>query len=856
MRPTGTVTFLFTDIEGSTQHLAELGSERYGALLEQHRSLLRDAFTRHEGYDFGGAGDSMFVAFGSAQQALRGAFDAQVALADHGWGETRPIRVRMGLHTAETVTVADDYVGIGVHRASRICDAGHGGQILLSHATHALLDGSLEFAARDLGEHALKGLPGQQRLFQLLHPRLPSDFPALRTAGKAAPNLPPQATSTIGRDGDIRAISAMIADPRVHVLTLTGPGGSGKTRLAVQVAAATALEFVHGTYFVPLASTTDPALVLPAIAQALGVSAAAGQSLTAYLAGKSMLIVIDNLEQVIGASSELASLVARSPNVKLLATSREPLHLSGEQVYPVPPLPIPAARHDMPLADLARCASVALFVERARSVRPEFELTAHNAHAVAEICRHLDGLPLAIELAAARSNVLSPDAIVKRMPQRLGMLAGSTRDVPARQQTIRNAIAWSYDLLDPAERELFAQLGVFPGDFSIESAELICDTSLDAIASLVDKSLVQRQGERLGMLEIIRAFAVEKLAGTVLVEDIGNRHAAHFEALVADAETQRATDEKVALDRLEADHENLRAALDWLRTNAPARFVTMAGSLAGLWHLHSHFGEGRAYLADALVMSPDADEARARLLCSIGELAAWSGDLEATRASIDEAIPIWQASHRPREVSAALLDLGWGCFNAGEDVRARECMEESLRIAQSIGERSLINRARIGLLQMLVAVGELDQIEPMARQALAEAERQHDVRSEHFAHHFLADCPLIAGDAATAASRYRRALELAHALGERTEMAIEIQGVAMAAAGTGDARRALMLGGAAAAELDALGIDFSGIRFWNALLVRYFGIARKALGESESDAMWQAGRRMGFERAVAEALSA
>jgi len=449
--------------------------------------------------------------------------------------------------------------------------------------------------------------------------------------------------------------------------------------------------------------------------------------------------------------------------------------------------------------------------------------------------------------------VLSPDAIVRRMPQRLKMLAGGARDLPMRQQTIRNAIAWSYDLLGDAERELFSQLGIFPGDFAIESAELVCDTSLDVIASLVDKSLVQRTGERLTMLETIRAFAADKLSASPFADDIGDRHAAHFEALVADADAQRGSDEKAALDRLEVEHDNLRAALDWLRTNAPARFVAMVGSLVGLWHLHSHFGEGRAYLVDALAMTPDPDETRARVLSAIGELAAWSGDVATARTSIEEAIPIWRESHRPSQIGASLLDLGWGWFNAGEDSRARDSMEEALRVAQATGERALINRARIGLLQMLVAVGELDQVEPMARAALAEAERQHDLRSEHFAHHFLADCPLIAGDAAAAAPRYRRALELAHALGERTEMAIEMQGVAMAAAGTGDAQRALVLGGAAAAELDALGIDFSGIRFWSGLLDRYYGFARSALGDG-ADAAWQTGRALGFARAVAEAL--
>ena len=855
MRPTGTVTFLFTDIEASTQRLAELGPDRYRDVLETHRSLLRDACSRHAGHDFGGAGDSMFVAFNSAQEALRAAFDAQCALNDHAWPDERPLRVRMGLHTCEATTVKDDYIGIGVHRASRICDAGHGGQVLLSHTTHALVVENPEFALRDLGEHALKSLPEPQHLYQVLHPRLPANFPALRTAGKNAPNLPVQLTPTVGRAHDVDAICAALAMPNVRLLTLTGPGGTGKTRLAVQAAAEAADRFEHGTFFVSLASITDQALVLPAIAQALGVSAAAGQSLTAYLAEKSMLVVIDNFEQVVAAAPELAALMAQAPHAKFLATSREPLHLTGEHVYPVPPLAIPELHHMPSLATLAQCASVALFVDRAQAVQPDFTLTDENAHAIAKICQHLDGLPLALELAAARTSLISPIAMVKRLPQRLKLLAGGARDVPVRQQTIRNTLAWSYDLLDASERELFAQLGVFAGEFAIDAAETICDTSLDVIASLVDKSLVRRQGERLGMLETIRAYAVEKLQASVFADDIGDRHASYFEQLVTDACAMRAQDEKDALDRLEADHDNLRAALDWLRANAPARYVRVAGDLGWFWHLHSHFTEGRAYLAEALAMAPDRDETRARLLSSNGEVAAWTGDLSSARAAIDEAVAIWRESGQQREIGSALIELGWGCFFSGDDTGARDCMEESLRIARTVGERSLANRARIGLLQMLVALGELDAAEPMAREALADAQRQRDLRSEHFAHHFLADCPLIRGDAAGAMPRYQRALELAVTLGDRSETAVEIQGVAMAAAGMSMPVRALTLGGAAAAEFDRLGIDLSGIRFWNALIERYLGIARAELGATGAETAWQAGRQLDFASAVSEALA-
>jgi predicted ATPase/class 3 adenylate cyclase len=855
MRPTGTVTFLFSDIEASTQRLSEIGPQRYGELLEMHRSLLHDACARHRGHKFGSAGDSMFVAFASAHDALHAALDAQCAFTKHAWPDDRPLRARMGLHTCEATIVDDDYVGIGVHRASRICDAAHGGQVLVSHTARALIGEDAQFVLRDLGEHALKSLPEPHHLYQLVHPRLQAEFPALRTPAKRTANLPTQLTTMVGRDRDIDAICTILRDPSVHLLTLTGPGGTGKTRLAVQVAHMLADDFDDGANFASLASISDPTLVLPAIAQALSVSAAAGQSLSAYLAQKSMLIVLDNFEQIVTAAPEIASLIAEAPQITFLATSREPLHVTGERIFPVSPLTVPDPRRLSDLSELDQCASVRLFIERAQAVQPAFSLTENNAEAVAAICLQLDGLPLAIELAAARIGVLSPNAMAKRLPQRLSLLTAGTRDTPLRQQTIRNAIAWSFDLLSDDERALFARLGVFPGQFAIEVAEAVCETSLDSIGSLVDKSLVRRFDERLGMLETIRSFAVEKLDHAPFADSIRGRHATHFEALVKNACAQRNDDEKRSLDMLELEHENVRAVLDWLRARAPGRFIDLAGDLGWFWHLHSHFTEGRAYLAHALAIAGNPDQTRARLLSAAGGLAAWSGELTAARAAIGEAVAIWRNLGQEQEISSALLDLGWGCFITGEDVEARVCMEDSLRIANSVGERALINRARIGLLQVLVALGELDTVEPMAREALAEAERQRDARSEHFAHHFLADCPLIRGDGASALPRYRRALELAAALGERTETAIEMQGIAMASAGMGLSARALTLGGAAAAELERLGVDFSGIRFWSALINRYYAAAREALGPAAAEAAWHAGRRTDFETAVNEALS-
>jgi predicted ATPase/class 3 adenylate cyclase len=853
-RPTGTVTLLFSDIEDSTARLAELGTDKYHAALEEHRRILRDAVAQHAGHEFGAVGDALFVAFGSAQDAIRSAIAAQRALNDHVWPGGRPLRVRMGLHTCEVTSTADDYVGMGVHCVSRICAAGHGGQVLLSQTTHSLLVEAAGFAVRDLGEHVLKGLAEPQRLYQLLDPRLQTEFLPLRTARKRPLNFPHESTRLVGRSRELRAICETLRRQGVRLLTLTGPGGTGKTRLSVQAAEDLAGDFAHGVFFVPLAAIADPALVLPAIAQALGVSAAAGQSLLAYLAEKTILLVLDNFEQVIAAGPELASLMAQAPRVKCLVTSREPLRLTGERVEPVSPLAVPEVRRLPPLAALAECESVALFVERAQAVYPGFALTQDNAQAVAEICLRLDGLPLAIELAAARTRLLSPAAMVKRLSERLKLLAGGARDRPERQQTLHNTIAWSYDLLDPDERDLFARLGVFAGGFALEAAEAVCETSLDALAGLVDKSLVQPHAERLGMLDTIHAFALEKLAERDFAEQVRDRHAAYFEALAEDVYLQRGLREKDWLDLLESEHDNLRAALDRLRAKAPERFLRLAGALGWFWHLHSHFAEGRAYLAEALAMTSARDEMRARALSAAGELAAWSGDLPAARASIDDAVAIWREAGRQREIGLALLELGWGYFYAGGDDAARQSMEESLRIAKSVGERPLINRARVGLMQVLVALGELEVVEPMAREALADAERQDDLRSAHFAHHFLADCALIRRDGASAVPRYRRALELAIELGDRAETTFEIQGVAMAAAGVSLATRALRLGGAAAAELDSLGIDYTGIRFWSSLLDQYLGRARAELGAEAAEAAWQEGRRTDLEAAIEEAL--
>ncbi len=855
MLPTGTVTLLFSDIEGSTRLLRAIGVERYERALEQHRGLLREAFARHAGHVVGIEGDSFFVAFSRAANAVQAAQDAQCALAAHAWGDGERIRVRIGIHTCEATATGADYLGVGVHRAARIAAAAHGDQIVLSQTTRDLLQDDSGFACLDLGMHPLKDFAQPQRLHQLADPRLPQAFPPLRTSQHRPTNLTSPPTPLLGREHELAALCALARRPDVRLITLTGPGGTGKTRLALALAAELTGDFEGGAFLVALQAIREPALLLPAIAQTLGVREAAGQSLSAYLAPKALLLLLDNFEQVIAGAGTLAELLAQSPQVKLLVTSREPLRIAGEQVFPVPPLALPDPRRVAGSADLAENASVRLFVARAQSVQPSFSITAQNTLQIAELCVRLDGLPLAIELAAARVPLLSPEAMLKRLGNRLKLLTGGAREAPQRHQTLRNTLVWGHELLTVAECTLFARLAVFAGGFTLEAAEAVCDADLDTLAALVDRSMIRRAGERFDMLETIREFALEQLAASDEREAFLDRHAAHFEALAERAYTRRWHHDKEGLDELEREHDNLRAALDRLHARNPQRALALAGALGWFWHLHSHLSEGRVRLARALASAPEPHEARARALAAAGELAAWSGDLQAARPLIEEAVALWRAQGSTQEIAGALIELGWGCFYTS-DADARRLMEEGHRLQQAGGDPLLVGRARVGLMQVLVGLGELDLVEPMAREALSEARQIHDLRSEHFAHHFLADCALIRGDCASALPQYRRALALAVELGDRAETSSEIQGVAMTLAGCGHPARALRLAGAAVAEFEALAIDFSGITFWSALLKRYLGQARAELGEAAANAAWEEGRRTGFEYAIALALDA
>src|SRR6266545_950728 len=543
--PSGTVTFLFTDIEGSTK-LAREHPETWETLLARHDALLRESIESNNGYVFQTVGDGFCAAFPTAGDALKAAYHAQQALQSEPWGESA-VRVRMGIHAGEVEAVDNEYHGyLTLSLVQRLMSVGHGGQVLVSGTTENMVRDQLpkEINLRDMGQHNLKDVPQPVHVFQVVAPDLQSEFPALRTIDLHPHNFPTQVTSFVGREKELAEVKKLLQD--THVLTLTGPGGSGKTRLALQVATEMVEHFQDGVFLVALAPITNPRLVASTIAQSLGITEAAGRSivdsLKDYLQNKSLLLLLDNFEQVISAAPLVAELLAACSELKILVTSREGLRISGEHEYPVPPLPLPNLTELPTLESLSQYAGVELFLQRARAVKPDFHLTNETAPTIAEICYRLDGLPLAIELAAARIKLLSPRAMLDRLGNRLEFLSGGGRDLPARQQSLRNAIAWSYDLLNENEQNLFRRLSVFTSGCMIDAIEALAEdplgriSILDELVSLLDKSLLREiddaHGEpRFVMLELLREFGLEQLAASSEQERIRLWHAKFFLAM-------------------------------------------------------------------------------------------------------------------------------------------------------------------------------------------------------------------------------------------------------------------------------------------------------------------------------------
>ena len=709
--PTGTVTFLFTDIEGSTRLTQALGPA-WPPLLERHFALLRPAVAAHGGVEFGSEGDALFAAFDSAPAAVAGAIEAQRALAGEGWPPDATVRVRMGLHTGEGTVSGGSYVGLDVHRAARIAGAAHGGQVLLSGTTQSLTSGALPAGAEllDLGEHRLKDLSRTEHLWQLAADGLTREFPQPRTLNAIPNNLPVQLTSFLGRQNELAEGRRLLADSRLF--TLTGPGGTGKTRLALEIAAAETDRFPDGVYFVALGSIDRAELVVPTIAQAVSVSEPGTRPLdrlVEVIGAKSVLLALDNFEQVIEAGAQVTELLARAPKLSVLITSRAPLRVYGEREYPVPPLGLPDLRHLPDLERFSQYESVALFTERAMAVRPDFAVTSANAPAVAEICVRLDGLPLAIELAAARVRVLTPSAILERLGDRLGLLSGGARDLPARQQTLRGAIAWSHDLLNDDERRAFAHLSVFVGGATLEAIESVCfagpglQDALDLVTSLVDKSLVRQDSDpggapRFRMLSTIREFALEQLRERGEAALLRDRHlgwlCVRVESLAASV---FGSDQRETLDSYEREHDNVRAALDWAvgqgRTESALRILAATWRF---WQIRGYLAEARKQ-AERVLALPDLDQFPDRLAAGLeaaGGIAYWQADFAAAHAWYGRALAQARTGGDERAIANALYNLSSAYSTTkGDQDRARADSREALEIYRRLGDEPGIARA-------------------------------------------------------------------------------------------------------------------------------------------------------------------
>lgn len=872
--PTGTVTFLFTDIEGSTRLVSELG-DQYAGLLTAHSEIVRQAVEGNEGINVSSEGDALFAVFPTAAGAVRAAVVAQRELAASDWPGDVAIRVRMGLHTGDGRLGGDDYVGMDVHRAARISDAGHGGQVLVSDSVRALVQHELPTGVglRDMGQHRLKDLPAPERLWQLEIGGLPTDFPALRTVDGRPNNLPTPATQLIGREAQLQDVSRLFGTRRL--VTLTGPGGTGKTRLAIAVAHRLLADFADGAFFVSLEDSLDRPTVASEVAVVLGVREKPDRSLDEgvkqYVTERELLLVLDNFEQAISAGPLVAEMMAGAPRLRVMVTSRTPLRISGEQEYAVPPLQLPDLRDLPPVTVLSQYHAVALFIDRARSVRSDFAVTNDNAPAVAEICSRLDGLPLAIELAAARVKLLSPEQILDRLGRSLSLLTGGARDRSDRQRTLRGAIDWSYNLLDEPRQAFFARLAVFAGGWSLESAEEVCNPggelvadTLEVLASLADESLIhaaddEGQEPRFEMLQVIREFAMEKLDAASDDQAIRRRHALHLLALAETAEPELLrADLRRWQDRLLRDEENLRTALRWSLGHGEAEIgMRLAASLWRFWHYWALIREGRGWLEGMLEL-PAAGEpslARARALNALGGLVYWQGDAERAARLYDEALDIIRHHGDEHALADNLMDSAWAAAARGDGATAGHRAGEALALYRRLGDEGGVASVEAWLrtgAYLLDMGGTADDAAEAAMQSLETARRQGRV---HDAAEALGSLSLVyrkSGDLARALEYGRAELRELHAMGHVGRHGAFLKLLAAIELSLGRANRAARLAAASERYVRELGgvLPEALIHAGDPLEE-----SRRQLDDAQHARAVEEGARMSLDDAVAYAVS-
>lgn len=866
-----TLTLVLTDIEGSTR-LWETQPARMHEAMARHDQLVVAAVEREGGtvVQTKAEGDSTFSVFDSPARAVAAALGLQRALAGEPWPTDPPIRVRIGVHTGEIEVRHGDFYGVEISRCARLRASAHGGQTLISGATAQEVRSKLppEASLRDLGQHRLKDLERAERVYQLCHPTLQVEFPPLATLSALRHNLPVQLSPFIGRHGEVAAVKALLAEGRL--VTLTGTGGCGKTRLALQIAGELIDENRDGVWLVELGRLSDGRLLPQAVAQSLGVREQTGRSITATLmddlADRRLLVVLDNCEHLVKACAQLArSLLLGCPGLRILATSRQRLAVAGEAAWLVPSLDVPPADPSPSVDDVGRHSSVALFVERAARHRPGFALTRANAHDVAGICRNLEGIPLAIELAAARVNVLTPAQILERLDDRFRLLTSAGGGLE-RHETLRRAVDWSYDLLSPAERRLFDRLSVFPGGCTIEAVEAVgaedatLENILDLVAGLVDKSLLvgdMREGTvRYHMLETMREYATEKLEASGEADEARRGLLDWCVTLARRAEPElTGPDQVLWYDRIDAEHPNIRFALSWGidRPEAGEPVTRLTGSLWRYWLERGHVGEGRVWLGRALASSSEISPGdRAKALRAAGTLAMWQSDLEAARRYHEESAGISRSIGNELGAAASLSHLGIVSWRTGDIGSAKRLLSESLEIRRRLGDRRG-ESASLGNLGLVAqSEGDFETARKLLEMSLAIDEELGDKLGIAGSLSYLGELARAAGELDRAEALHRDGLTRQRELRQREVLPMALEGMAGLAAARDQFGRAARLFGAADALRRAVGLPLPPSA--EEAYRRDLEAVRRGLGQDEFERRRAEGREMTLEAAISYAL--
>jgi predicted ATPase/class 3 adenylate cyclase len=874
----GNVTFLFTDIERSSQ-LWEQHPEAMSRALARHDQSLTTLFLEHRGHVFKTLGDAFCVAFGNAPDAVRAALATQHLLAEAAWEETGPLRVRIALHSGEAEQRNGDYFGQTLNRTARLLAAGHGGQTLLSRVTAERVREELpaEISLLDLGERRLKDLSRPERIFQLAAPGLPSEFPPLRSLEVLPNNLPAQVTAFIGRAGGVAEVTRLLDGTRL--LTLTGPGGTGKTRLSLQVAAEVLDRFPHGIWLVELATLSDPGRVPEAIAGAIDIRGEADRppldTLISALRSRQLLIVLDNCEHLIGACAETASALLRCcPELKILASSREPLGIAGESIWGVPSLAVPDFSRDEQepsFEEIESLEAVQLFVDRAKAVRPDFALTPRNAPVVAKICWRLDGIPLAIELAAARVKVLTPEQILTRLDNRFQLLSGGSRTALPRQQTLGALIDWSYDLLSEPERVLLRRLSVFVAGRTLDAVEEVCDGDglervaiFDLLCALVDKSLVMVEpgpdGEtRYTMLESIWDYAEEKLAHHGETERYRNRHLDYFMRLAGETEPHLTGPNQTAwLEKLGIEHFNLNFALRWSLESGDRieRGLRLAGALARYWEVRNYLTEGWMLYEELLGR---ANETTAPGILAKAE--AGAGRLYWCKDRDDDALRHYDAARLIYEKLACTADAahiramsGFAERNKGNNSVAREHFEHALQTGEAEHSVRIEATALSGLGSIAADEGDL----PLARDLKMRSLEKFRALGDKWILGVVAwsvGKVLVALDEHEEARRFlNESLALARELGNKWSLPYALEAIGDICGKEQNAMKAIQLYAAAGALREALGLAFSPAeKNAHEAAIRHL---RESVSPAIFEAEWEAGKSLALDGAVRLALDA